>query len=113
MREKKSLSKDSEDIALNFENCYNVALGEDNEWRETGKSIFMRWILPQAVIDLEEEKHEDCSHYVLTVEFSDRHFDWSAQKLRFGSEKDNAISQAKKIVEKISKWPLFNRSNEK
>ena len=96
------------DLSLCFENCFNIESTESEEesdWKETGKVIFMRWILPQAMVSLEEKNRDNCIHYVLTIEFSNRYSDWNAQRLNFGSQKEEAIAQAKIIVEKFSHWP--------
>ena len=101
-----------EPLYLAVENCYDI-VQEGNSWKETGLTVSKRWIMPQAIVDLEEEQHDGCVHYVVTIEFSNRHFDWSAQRLRFGSDKEIALAETKKLVEKLSNWPLMNARHEK
>lgn len=100
----------SDDNILCFSNCYNLVQGENGTWQETGKSILMRWVFPQAMVDLEQEQHDSCVHFFLTVEFSARHYDWNGQRLRFGTNKEEAFRQCLNIVNKIAKWPMFGSS---
>ena len=93
-----------DEIVICLENCYNISTTEDNEWQETGKTIAKRWIMPHAMVDLEEETHDNCTHYVVTIEFSDKHYDWNGQRLRFGTNKALALEESKKIVAKLVKW---------
>lgn len=109
--EDESSSINPKSSTLFFENCYDVT-GDSDSWKETGKTVFMRWIMPQAVVDLEEEVTDGCKHYFVTVEFSSRHCDWNGQRLRFGSDKEEAIRETKKIVEKLEMWPLFGTKND-
>lgn len=93
-----------DDFVICLENCYNIDTDEKGDWEETGKTIAMRWIMPHALVDLEEESHDNCVHYVMTVEFSQKHYDWNGQRLRFGTNKQLAVDESKKMVEKLVRW---------
>lgn len=99
-------------MVLCFENCHDVSVNKDKGgWQDSGKSVPMRWLLPNAVVDLEEEQHDKCKHYVVTIEFSSRHYEWNCQRLRFGTSKEDAVRAARDIVNKLAQWPLFVKPN--
>lgn len=94
----------NENTVLILENCHNLTTTNSGEWKETGKIVPMRWILPYAMVELNEEKHDNCIHYVVTIEFASEKFNWLAQRLKFGPEKEIAIKEAQKIVNKLVHW---------